>query len=562
MGSNNSRSATSSASSLGSNGSKNSKIIPEDNTVCLDGDDHTMNDQISEKIENVSKLKKSLSQLHLGPKKFNPDVINIHSYFPPSLIQAQLICQENETIREEFAEYIMSMNWMKPFLETLRNQVNLEHEVKEVEEIALNEYILSPRTPMTQQEGLLRHENKILAEKIKLITQLKIKESRNTNSQSFSSYNSNSNDIRTSDSRKSLVESCFSPEEIRLILIAILWPYFQRTYELENQVNMTSKSEHFDEIMYFDNHQKPQLNNSSSSSDINGYHLIKYHNIDPKAKHSFLSLEKSISRFDVSDKSPHSLINYPLSLYSDSSETRLSKFDEYCILNSQFSERIESRIPFDDSSREGDDQFIQSSSDDEDGESQQITTKSSNLKSMKRKNSLHILRIKRLFEQTINNCHKNEFIYHLASGYWIDRILHCIEFSHFPVSLAIAEQKYKGFPMVYVNQAFESLTQYKREELLGRSCNVLQSPITERSQINYLVQALSKGEGVKVALINKKKNEDLFCNLLALFPVYDCLGNYILSLGVQYNVTDDEASLRDIKLIEDFLLLIANVFRR
>ena len=81
-----------------------------------------------------------------------------------------------------------------------------------------------------------------------------------------------------------------------------------------------------------------------------------------------------------------------------------------------------------------------------------------------------------------------------------------VENLHYCVSLATARKDRPGFPLVYVNKAFEAATGYKREEIIGRNCSFLQSESSEQDQIDLMVQALTTAKPVKVAITNKRKD--------------------------------------------------------
>ena len=84
---------------------------------------------------------------------------------------------------------------------------------------------------------------------------------------------------------------------------------------------------------------------------------------------------------------------------------------------------------------------------------------------------------------------------------------------------AIADARADGHPLVFVNKAFEALSGYSSEEVLGQNCRFLndEDPRSEiRSELRETVR--ENGTGTFV-LRNKRKNGDPFWNELSLFPV-------------------------------------------
>ena len=63
-----------------------------------------------------------------------------------------------------------------------------------------------------------------------------------------------------------------------------------------------------------------------------------------------------------------------------------------------------------------------------------------------------------------------------------------------------------GPRIVYVNEAFTTMTGYTAEEVLGKTPRILQGPKTEKSELARIRQALINQENIEVERINYKKN--------------------------------------------------------
>eukprot|EP00981_Chlorochromonas_danica_P009728 scaffold2801_cov161-Ochromonas_danica.AAC.8 len=148
--------------------------------------------------------------------------------------------------------------------------------------------------------------------------------------------------------------------------------------------------------------------------------------------------------------------------------------------------------------------------------------------------------------QTVSDEYLNKI---LIEGRWADKVLSYLEKAPFSFSISSADREAKGFPIVYVNGAFESTTRYERSEVIGRGHGFLRSPNTEEDQLMKIADALSKGEGCKIAITNRRKNGVDFLNFLALRPVLSRdSGDYKYVIAVQYDITNAEASLRQMKM--------------
>ena len=148
----------------------------------------------------------------------------------------------------------------------------------------------------------------------------------------------------------------------------------------------------------------------------------------------------------------------------------------------------------------------------------------------------------------------------LASGSWLDSLLAAVEDLPICVSLSTADISRKGFPLIYVNKAFESTTGYMRSEITGQNCRFLQTgEICEQDVIDKLSAALSSAVPVKVAITNYRKDGSTFLNLLAMKPIFDTRGKYRFVIGVQFDVTSEGDKITKINLIDDLLSILPNV---
>ncbi|HTU51692.1 MAG TPA: EAL domain-containing protein [Acidobacteriaceae bacterium] len=110
------------------------------------------------------------------------------------------------------------------------------------------------------------------------------------------------------------------------------------------------------------------------------------------------------------------------------------------------------------------------------------------------------------------------------------------------ILIAAAE---KDLPICYVNPAFERITGYSAEEAIGRNCRFLQGADTAQPQMKTIREALSQGKSCTVELRNYRKNGTMFWNSISIAPVVDETGCTTHFIGVQKDVTDVKALLRE-----------------
>jgi PAS domain S-box-containing protein len=93
-------------------------------------------------------------------------------------------------------------------------------------------------------------------------------------------------------------------------------------------------------------------------------------------------------------------------------------------------------------------------------------------------------------------------------------------------------------PIVFCNVAFQNLTGYAREEIIGRNCRFLQGPDTDPDSVSKIRQAINEGRDVDVDLLNYRKDGTTFWNALYMSPVRDKDGVLRFFFASQMDVTE------------------------
>jgi PAS domain S-box-containing protein len=120
-------------------------------------------------------------------------------------------------------------------------------------------------------------------------------------------------------------------------------------------------------------------------------------------------------------------------------------------------------------------------------------------------------------------------------------------------------------PLIYVNQSFENLTLYPRDDVLGHTCNILQDAnFTEKEQALKLNQALESLKPTKVGLTNVRKDGSSFFNLVSLKPLvhHDRDGGKYCKfiVAIQYALQDGkDLDFSELLAIDDLLRLLSNI---
>jgi len=94
--------------------------------------------------------------------------------------------------------------------------------------------------------------------------------------------------------------------------------------------------------------------------------------------------------------------------------------------------------------------------------------------------------------------------------------------------------------IVCVNPAFERLTGYEEQEVLGRKTSILKSGEMPNNYYNRLWDFILTGKSWKEEIINKRKDGSLYTVLQSISPVQDDNGDVQYFTAVQYDITREK----------------------
>lgn len=103
--------------------------------------------------------------------------------------------------------------------------------------------------------------------------------------------------------------------------------------------------------------------------------------------------------------------------------------------------------------------------------------------------------------------------------------------------VTIADATADDLPLVYVNPAFEKMTGYSSDEVLGRNCRFLQQGKTRPSELAAMHTAFVEQRDVRVVLKNYTKQGVIFWNELYMSPVFDSANRLTHYVGIQNDIT-------------------------
>ena len=113
-----------------------------------------------------------------------------------------------------------------------------------------------------------------------------------------------------------------------------------------------------------------------------------------------------------------------------------------------------------------------------------------------------------------------------------------------PFAMVITDPNLPDNPIVYVNKAFERITQYTADYAIGRNCRFLQGEETAKQDVETIRRAIQRNEDVSVDIVNYRADGTPFNNRLLIAPLPDGDGKVANHLGIQRMVPADGSGPR------------------
>lgn len=112
-------------------------------------------------------------------------------------------------------------------------------------------------------------------------------------------------------------------------------------------------------------------------------------------------------------------------------------------------------------------------------------------------------------------------------------------------NFVITDPRLPDNPIIFASDSFLELTEYSREEILGRNCRFLQGPETDRDTVNQIRDAIKDEREITVQLLNYTKSGKKFWNLFHLQPMHDQKGELQYFIGVQLDGSEHVEPLKN-----------------
>ncbi len=112
--------------------------------------------------------------------------------------------------------------------------------------------------------------------------------------------------------------------------------------------------------------------------------------------------------------------------------------------------------------------------------------------------------------------------------------------------ILIADARIPGMPAVYVNHAFEKMSGYAAEDIIGTRCRFLEEGDTDETGCAAIRKAIGEQRDIRVLLRDRRKDGESFWNDFHLAPVRDAGGELTHYVSIQSDVSERELILEQL----------------
>src|SRR5690606_18014161 len=114
-------------------------------------------------------------------------------------------------------------------------------------------------------------------------------------------------------------------------------------------------------------------------------------------------------------------------------------------------------------------------------------------------------------------------------------------------AIIITDNNQHDNPIIYCNTAFETISGYSHNEIIGHNCRFLQAQDRSQPERQIIKDSIIRGEECKVEIRNYRKDGTLFWNELFISPVKNDEGKVTHFIGVQNDITARKKAEHDLR---------------
>jgi PAS domain S-box-containing protein len=130
-----------------------------------------------------------------------------------------------------------------------------------------------------------------------------------------------------------------------------------------------------------------------------------------------------------------------------------------------------------------------------------------------------------------------------------------------PLGIVLTDPNQEDNPAVYVNDAYQEMSGYSANELLGRNLRYSQGPETAEEPVAELREAIDERLPTTVELRNYRKDGEMFWNRVTVAPVRDNDGELLNFVGFQQDVTEKKRRQEKLETKTEKLEVLSRILR-
>lgn len=130
-----------------------------------------------------------------------------------------------------------------------------------------------------------------------------------------------------------------------------------------------------------------------------------------------------------------------------------------------------------------------------------------------------------------------------------------------PVGITISDPSQPDNPLIYANAAFERITGFPTDAVIGKNCRFLQGPDTDPDTVSMMRAGIDKEEPITVEVLNYRQDGEPFWNEVTIAPVRDESGQTTHFVGFQRDVTRRKQAEIELDNQRDQLAVLNRVIR-
>jgi PAS domain S-box-containing protein len=120
---------------------------------------------------------------------------------------------------------------------------------------------------------------------------------------------------------------------------------------------------------------------------------------------------------------------------------------------------------------------------------------------------------------------------------WMRLFISCVQ-ENAQIGVCICDTSLAFAPIIHANKGFQTMSGYSLEELVGKSCRMMQGAKSDPASVQVISDAMRAGSRAVVRLINYRKDGSLFNNMATLRPIFDREGHMVFMVSISIEVVD------------------------